>query len=88
MPVIRDISGKAIDIGFARSFVAVTPHDTNDLSVVANGLWVSAPGTLSVIMENDSVAVALGSLVAGTIIPGRVKRVRATGTTATVLAMY
>lgn len=75
----------------ARRALAVTPSDSNNLSVIPKALWISGAGTLSVIAVDDGDAgtpVALGSLSVGTLVPLRVRRVRATGTTATVIALY
>lgn len=74
----------------AREFVAVTPNDSADLARIPKALWISAAGTLSVIGAGTAAnsATALGSLSVGTLVPGRVRRVMATGTTATVIALY
>lgn len=72
----------------ARRLAAVTPSDTADLQPgPAKALWIAAAGTLSVIAADDSAAVALGSLGAGTLVPVRAKRIMATGTSATVVAL-
>lgn len=69
--------------GSASRAVAVTPHDTNDLTNISRALWVGAAGNVSVILAEDSTAVTLVGVPAGTLLPLRVKRVRATNTTAT-----
>lgn len=65
--------------------VTVTPSDAVDLPSGAScGLWVSVGGTLSV--DTGGGNVSLGTVPVG-YIPLSVTRVRATGTTATVLAL-
>lgn len=74
----------------ARRLAAVTPNDSTDLPDVAKALWVSVAGTVNVVGVADTAntGTALGSLSVGTVIPIRVRRVRATGTTATLIALY
>jgi hypothetical protein len=74
----------------ARKIGAVTPNDSTDLADTPKALWVSAAGTLNVVALNDAAntGTALGTLPVGTLVPIRVRRVRATGTTATVIALY
>jgi hypothetical protein len=68
----------------ARSAVAITPDDNTDLARGATrGLYIGGGGDVTVIMADDSAAVTLAGLVAGVVHPLRVKRVKATGTTAT-----
>jgi hypothetical protein len=74
----------------ARRLGAVTPNDSTDLTDIPKALWVSVAGTLNVVAVNDvaNTGTALGTLPVGTLVPVRVRRVRATGTTATVVALY
>lgn len=67
---------------------AVTPSDTADLPSIAVSLWVGGAGALSVILEGDTSPVLISGIVAGTLLPLRVKRVRATGTTATLITAF
>lgn len=67
--------------GPARDAMPVAPNDTTDLSSVALGLYVETGGSLSIVTvsgETRSLTVADFS-----ILPVGVRRVRATGTTAT-----
>lgn len=62
---------------------AITPNDDNDLARPARSLHIGGAGTISVIPADGSAAVAL--TVGQGILPLAVKRVRATGTTATAI---
>jgi len=67
---------------------AVTPDDDNDLTYVTRGLFVGGAGNVAVItMGGDTVTFT--GVVAGSILPIRVNRVKATGTTATdIMALW
>lgn len=70
------------------SAAAVTPSDAVDLPLKpCQALLVTVTGNLSVVMEAGG-QVDLTSVAANVILPLRVSRVRATGTTATVVALY
>ena len=71
----------------ARNAAAVTPHDANDLAVVTRALWVGGDGDLSVILAGDDDPVTIKG--ASQVVPIAVRRVRATGTTATdIVALW
>ncbi len=74
----------------ARKLVAITPNDGADIAANCKALWVVTGGTLAVVAVDDTsnTGVALGTLTAGTVVPVRVRRVPATGTTAVVLGLY
>jgi len=61
---------------------AITPSDTVDQQYA--GIYVGGAGNVSVIMESGDTVTFTAPPV-GTILPIRVKRVRATATTATLL---
>jgi len=61
---------------------AVTPNDSTDLSQPSRALFVGGAGNLTVDMTNGDNVVFTGVL-AGSVLPFRVKRVYSTGTTAT-----
>jgi hypothetical protein len=70
----------------ASSAVAVTPHDTDELTVVSRGLYVGGTGDVKVHMHgNPTTAVTFSAVPVGTILPIRVTRVLSTGTTATLI---
>lgn len=66
--------------------VEVTPSDATDLSPTARALYVGGAGTLEVIMQSGDTVTFTN---AEGVLPIRVKRVLATGTTATgIVALY
>lgn len=99
MPYQSDPSGISIGqgAGGTKQFT-VTPDDNNNLDGTATGVTLVAraliindtgPVNVAFVAFNDSVAKTWKGLTAGTIIPMYVKRVLATGTTATdILGAY
>jgi hypothetical protein len=66
---------------------AVTTSDTVNLPRLTDAIKVGAAGTLAAVLQNDRVVTL--TVTAGETLPLRVKRVNATGTTATGLtALY
>ncbi len=73
----------------ARHAAVVTPNDGADLpGGPCRFLYVTGGGTLNVIAMEDQAAVSLGTVSAEALIPLRCRRVMATGTTATVVALF
>lgn len=67
---------------------AITPSDSTDLPQVTRTLWVGGAGNVSVQMI-DGTAITLQGCAAGQEIPVRVRRVYATGTTASnIVGLY
>ena len=67
--------------------LAVTPNDATDLPFASRGLNVAQAGTVRVTTVGGSTATV--SIAAGIVLPIRVTRVWATGTTAAgIVAMY
>jgi hypothetical protein len=60
----------------------VTPDNDNDLTYVTRGLFVGGAGNIAVVMLGGQ-AVTFTGVVAGSVLPIRVTRVKFTGTTAT-----
>lgn len=70
-----------------RKAVTVTTSDTVDLDSVPRALWIGGDGDVAVIMADDTASVVLKN--ASGLVPVMVKRVLATGTTATyIVALY
>ena len=83
MPAIDTQAQRGDTVDFpATRLRAVTPNDTNELLFVTKALYIGVAGNLSLIAQEDSAAVTLTAVAAGSIIPVRAKIVRATGTTA------
>jgi hypothetical protein len=79
---------KAENTAPAEGAVAVTPSDSTDLTYMARALYIGGAGSVNVDVA-DGTPVVFAGLAAGTILPVRVKRVRATSTTATnIVALY
>lgn len=68
----------------ATSVEVVTPSDTVDLIYTPRMLYIGGAGNLSVITTGGQT-VSFAAVPVGTILPLRVSRVRATGTTATAI---
>lgn len=73
----------AISAPAQRGF-AITPSDAVDLAAETRGLWIGASGDLALVLASGDEITLAGAL-GGTVLPLRVRRVRATGTTATQL---
>lgn len=63
----------------------LTPHDTNPVTVPHRALWVGGAGAITVITAGGDT-VLLSGIPAGTLLPIQVKTLKATGTTATLIA--
>lgn len=60
---------------------SITPHDSNDLPQVTRALYVGVEGDVSVEFLSGGTAI-LAAVPAGSLLPVRAGKVRATGTTA------
>lgn len=63
---------------------AATPSDGADLADVTRAVYVGGSGNISVVFQSGAEVTLVG-VVGGTILPLRVRRIKATGTTATGL---
>jgi hypothetical protein len=81
MAVDRTLSGGGEP---ATSAEDINPTDSQDLGTVPRAIYIGGAGDLAVVTLNGSSVKFIG-LLAGTILPVRVKRVKSTGTTATAL---
>lgn len=73
--------------GSAIGAIAITPHDSTLLAGATRFLWVTGTGNLSLLMLDGTTATLTG-VPANTTLWVRVKRVNATGTTATGLVGF
>lgn len=84
MAATNDHNG--IPVGFdgpGTKLLAITPADATDLTAnKIRALWVGGAGNLSLIAMNDSAAVTVTAVPAGTLLPIAVVKVM-TATTAT-----
>jgi hypothetical protein len=78
----------ASPMSFGRSSRAITPSDTVDIpNGPVKAIVVTQAGTLSILPSNSDVPVAFAEVPAGFNPPFQVRRVLATGTTATVFTV-
>lgn len=80
----RFASNAAAANGPATHAFAITPDDTNDISEPPRGLYTGTGGTIALIALSGA-SVTFSEVPAGIVLPLRVIRVLATGTTATAL---
>lgn len=66
----------------AQKAFSITPDDAADLATSTRAIYTGKGGTLVCILVDDGSSVTLSSLPAGQVLPLRVRRVLATGTTA------
>lgn len=69
----------------ATRLFAVTPDDTTLLAESTRAVYVGGAGNISVLPVGQGTSVTLTGVQGGTILPIRVARVNATGTTATAI---
>jgi threonine dehydrogenase-like Zn-dependent dehydrogenase len=81
MPIDRYSDIPATPSQPATDLLPITPDDAADLAAVTLGLNVATPGAVRVTTKGGTTASV--TLVPGVILPLRVTRVWATGTTAT-----
>jgi hypothetical protein len=65
----------------------VTPDDNASLTVISRALYVGGAGNLRILMAGGQT-VTLAGITAGSLLPLRVDRVLATGTTATSIVAF
>lgn len=63
---------------------AITPSDSAELPELTRALYVGAGGTVVAVMQSG-VEISFANLGSGTLLPVRLRRVMATGTTAGAL---
>ncbi len=65
----------------ASNAFSITPNNDSDLPAVTRALYVGVSGDLAVTMQSGET-ITLTNVMAGTLLPLRLARVTATGTTA------
>jgi len=68
----------------AQKAFSITPDDSTDLALTTRAIYTGKGGTLVCILLDDSAEVTFTNLPAGVVLPVRVRRVKATGTTASM----
>lgn len=61
---------------------AISPNDSTDLSETTRALYIGTGGDISLVTASGAT-VSFTTVLSGSILPVRCRRVRATGTTAT-----
>lgn len=87
--ILTTYTGSPYDISSGTGAVAVTPSDSTDLTRGATkGLYIGGAGNVAVITSGGDT-VTFNAITIGNVHPISVKRVLATGTTATnIVAVY
>jgi hypothetical protein len=69
----------------ARRCIAITPTDSDDVGVATKAVYVGVAGDVSLVAYDnpDNTGVLFKNVPAGSWLPVRARRIRATGTTAT-----
>ena len=72
--------------GPATQLISITKSDATDLTTSkVRGLWIGGAGDVAVIAFNDTAAVTIAGVLAGTLLPISVTKVMSTNTTATLI---
>lgn len=71
----------------ARKAFNIAPNNATDLAIATKAIYIGGAGTLSVELVGDEPgsSVTFTGISAGSLLPIRVRKVLATGTTATLL---
>lgn len=85
-----DLDGSAIDIEGeisveklqAGSAFAIVPNDSTDLATITTALYIGFTGDVNLICSGDTSLVLFANVHGGSFLPLHVKRVAASGTTA------
>lgn len=82
MPPQRDLAPFTSGVSSPmRSAFAITPNDDEDLECVTRALYVGKTGDIAMCLIDDKVAVTIAGVKVGTVLPLRIKKIMATGTT-------
>lgn len=70
----------------ALSGFTVTPHDANELPYITRAVFIGTGGDICCILKKDDTPILLKNIPDGTMLPLRIKKILATGTTAADMA--
>lgn len=84
MPFDTSTSNVPSGVDPARQFVAITPSNSTDLDALTKAVYVGGAGNLVAVDWAGNTCTFTGVL-AGTVLPIRVRRINSTSTTATNL---
>ena len=87
MPAADNFNSNPSQSGPITRSLLVAPSDAAELAEVTRALHCNVSGNVNLIMQGDTAAV-VKAVIAGVTYPWRVKQVRLTSTTATVVAEY
>ena len=73
---------------FGKRAELITPSDTTDLTETPKAVMTTDGGDVVAVPTRGASAITMTGLPSGYVIPFLVRRVDATGTTATVVAIY
>lgn len=71
--------------GPSSSAFVITPDDDNDLTYPIRALYVGTGGDITLILQDDTVAIALVNVLPGSCLPLQIKRILSSGTGASDL---
>lgn len=78
-----DTFSSGLDAPASHGF-AIAPHDVTELAEVTRALYVGGAGAVAVVLASGA-SLTFSGIAGGTVLPLRLRQVRATGTTATQL---
>lgn len=82
-----DVDGTALDIEglHGTSAFSIAPNDSADLASITNAVYVGFTGNVNLVCSGNTTPVVFFNVPGGSILPLKVKRVYASGTTASGL---
>ena len=85
MAALTDVNGVPVNFEApATKLNAITKSDSTDLtSLKIRALWIGGAGDVAVIAFNDTAAVTIAGVLAGTLLPISVTKVMSANTSAT-----
>jgi hypothetical protein len=82
-------TSQVLDNSNSAKFAGVVTANDSTVLIATRGLYIGGAGNVNVTMEGDGTDVLFSGVPAGTVLPIRVTKVKATNTTATlIVALY